>query len=117
MSELTTHPAPLAEQMTGVRAELDQVKQELTALLAGQPAPDPNLFQPGRTYALFHGRFQCEHVTTDPNTGEHVAWGWSTFNAGKAPWAHRQMTTQDFRRWMTSGGTDLGWTTTTGEPR
>ena len=41
----------------------------------------PDFFVPGRTYTStapfgLHLRYECEHVTRDPKTGEREAWGW-----------------------------------------
>ena len=100
----------IQQQLDQARAELADIRQHLTAAiaLAEGPAPD-GIFQPGHHYALFHARFNCEHLTTDPQTGRLIAWGWSTHNATTAQplWGHRAMTGRDYQRWIADGATDL----------
>lgn len=119
MTELL--PAPGAEaQLAAVRAELAQLRKEvdaaLDAAIDGLLPSVAGLFEPGHTYALHLARFACVVVTTDPTSGDPVAWGWSTFNTGKAPCAHRAMTTRDYKRWMDNGAKDLGPDNTLGDP-
>jgi len=100
----------IQQQLDQARAELADIKQDLAAAiaLAAGPAVD-GMFQPGHDYALFHARFNCEHLTTDPQNGRILAWGWSTHNATAAHplWGHRAMTAVDYARWMADGATDL----------
>ena len=115
-----------AIQRLSVEQQLDQALARLAHLekeiaeaisLASGPTVD-GIFQPGHTYALHHARYVCEHLTTDPQTGQIVVWGWYTPNTDTSNplWAHRAMTGRDFTRWMTDGATDLGPTELAGEP-
>ncbi len=110
----------IQQQLDQARAELAGIKQDLAAAiaLAVGPAVD-GMFQPGHDYALFHARFNCEHLTTDPQTGQIVVWGWYTPNTDTSNplWAHRAMTGRDFTRWMADGATDLGPTELAGDAR
>jgi hypothetical protein len=100
----------IQQQLDQARAELADIRKHLDEAIALAVGPAvEGLFQPGHDYALFHARFNCEHLTTDPQTGRILAWGWSTHNATAAHplWGHRAMTAVDYARWMADGATDL----------
>ena len=111
--------AEIQQQLDQAIAELAALKKQITEAiyLAAGPAVD-GIFQPGHTYALHYAQFRCEHLTTDPQTGRLLAWGWSTHNVtiSNPLWGHRAMTGRDYTRWITDGATDLGPTELAGEP-
>lgn len=106
----------LEAQLAAMRTGLTQIRKELEAAIDLVLPASPGLFQPGHLYALHHARFDCVIVTTDPNTGDPVAWGWSTHNiTGKAPWTHRPMNRRTYQQWLDAGAHDLTLGTPLGE--
>ena len=107
------------QQLDQALTELAHVKKDLAELMALAAGPTVDgIFQPGHTYGLHYAQFRCEHLTTDPQTGRLLAWGWSTHNVtiSNPLWGHRAMTSRDYTRWITDGATDLGPTYLAGEP-
>ena len=107
------------QQLDQALTELAHVKKDLAELMALAAGPTVDgIFQPGHTYGLFHARYQCEHLTVHPTTGELTAWGWATDNVDIQPpwWVHRFMTTRHYDRWLNEGAIDLGPTYLAGEP-
>jgi hypothetical protein len=108
------------QQLDQALTELAHVKKGLAEVIALATGPvAEGIFQPGHTYTLHHARYLCEHLTTDPQTGQLVVWGWYAPNTDTSNplWGHRAMNSRDFTRWTTAGATDLGPTYLAGEPR
>ncbi|MEU8968101.1 hypothetical protein AB0D11_02300 [Streptomyces monashensis] len=64
----------------------------------------PDFFQPDHTYlnTRLHWRFRCDAVTTHPDTGKHVAIGWSLFSPGDS-----QTGDMSEEEWAEVGWTDV----------
>ena len=104
MTDLMASTSGLEQRLTEVQTELGQVKQQITQAighLTAGTATSPDFFQPGRIYASrdIDIQFRCEHLSTQPKTGELIAWGWFTLNVRDPHWTGREMRRKDFSGW------------------
>ncbi|MFF6781373.1 hypothetical protein [Streptomyces sp. NPDC012510] len=76
--------------------------EEATA--AAATATPEDFFAAGRTYTRDGARYVCEHLTTDPKTGDREAWGWLHRTDGTR--RMERMWAEDYPKWTHASGSD-----------